>query len=165
MYNFNFERKRLIESLDFEISQNRENSIFVSLKNILLEQTSINKLNGAISRIVIDSLDFNLKVSGELINFESNFRNLSYKIKSKELKNLFKFLIENNFNTEFVGKAWDNCNANWYYFDCSLNIGKIKSKLSFGHNIVLHENLDNKSGLERGFIDKTTGEAIIGKIN
>ena len=55
MYNFNFERKRLIESLDFEISQNRENSIFVSLKNILLEQTSINKLNGAISRIVIDS--------------------------------------------------------------------------------------------------------------
>ena len=88
MYNFNFERKRLIESLDFEISQNRENSIFVSLKNILVEQTSINKLNGAISRIVIDSLDFNLKVSGELINFESNFRNLSKKIKSKELKNL-----------------------------------------------------------------------------
>ena len=37
-------------------------------------------------RIVIDSLDFNLKVSGELINFESNFRNLSNKIKSKELK-------------------------------------------------------------------------------
>jgi hypothetical protein len=59
-------------------------------KNILLEQTSINKLNGAISRIVIDSLDFNLKVSGELLNFESNFRNLSNKIKSKELKNLFK---------------------------------------------------------------------------
>ena len=85
MYNFNFERKRLIESLDFEISQNRKNSICIS-KNILLEQTSINKLNGAISRIVIDSLDFNLKVSGELLNFESNFRNLSNKIKSKELK-------------------------------------------------------------------------------
>ena len=101
MYNFNFERKRLIESLDFEISQNLENSIFVSLKNILLEQTSINKLNGAISRIVIDSLDFNLKVSGELINFESNFRNLSNKIKSKELKNLFKqsgFEIIEEFN-------------------------------------------------------------------
>ena len=49
MYNFNFERKRLIESLDFEISQNRKNSIFVSLKDILLEQTSINKLNGEVS--------------------------------------------------------------------------------------------------------------------
>lgn len=165
MYNFNLERRRLIEKIDFEISQNHVNTVFKGLKNIIIKQNSIYKLDGAITHIVIDSLDYNSVLSRDIINFESNFRNLSKKIKSVELKNLFKYLIENNFNTEFVGKAWGNCNADWYYFDCVLNIEKIKSKLFFSQNIVLHENLDNKSGLERGFIDKTTDEAILGKIN
>lgn len=163
MYNFNLERKNLIEKIEFEISQNQENDVFKILKDIIIKQNTIYKLNGAITHIVIDSLDYNSILSRDLINFESNFINLSNKIKSKELKNLFKYLIQNNFNTEFVGKAWDNCNADWYYFDCSLNIGKIKSLFCFSHNIILHENLDNKSGLERGFIDETTGEAILGK--
>jgi len=34
--------------------------------------------------------------------------------------------------------------------------------MSFGENIIDHQNLDNKSGLESGFIDKNTGEGIMG---
>lgn len=164
MYNFNLERRKLIEILDFELSQNLKNIVIKRLKDIIIKQNSIYKLDGSITQIAI-SLDYNSILSQKLINFESSFKNLSDKIKSNELKKLFNYLVENNFNTEFVGKAWNKSNADWYYFDCILNIGKIKSKLSFSHNIVFHENLDNKSGLERGFIDKTTGEAIMGKIN
>ncbi len=45
-----------------------------------------------------------------------------------------------------------------------MNLEKIRKRLLLSENIIIHENLDIKSGLERGFIDKITGEGVIGKV-
>lgn len=64
----------------------------------------------------------------------------------------------------FFGKAWGNCTNNWIYFDTCLDIEAMKEKFGLDDSMEVHENLDPRSGLERGFIDKVTGEGIMGKI-
>jgi len=45
-----------------------------------------------------------------------------------------------------------------------LDLKKIREKFAFGNNIIEHQNLDNRSGLESGFIDKNTEEGIMGNV-
>jgi hypothetical protein len=50
------------------------------------------------------------------------------------------------------------------YFDTILDFDRLRKKFKLMDNIVLHENLDPKSGTEKGFIDKRTGEGLMGKL-
>jgi hypothetical protein len=45
-----------------------------------------------------------------------------------------------------------------------LDVEKLWEKYQLGAHIVIHENLDPKSGTEKGFIDEQTGEGLMGKI-
>lgn len=65
----------------------------------------------------------------------------------------------------YFGKAWSGCINNWIYFDTVLDIEALKELFDLDSNFEVHENLDPKSGVERGFVDKTTGEGIMGKMN
>jgi hypothetical protein len=49
-------------------------------------------------------------------------------------------------------------------FDTILDFDRLRKKFKLMDNIVLHENLDPKSGTEKGFIDKRTGEGLMGKL-
>ncbi|WP_108424351.1 hypothetical protein [Flagellimonas amoyensis] len=62
------------------------------------------------------------------------------------------------------GLAWSNATAPWIYFDTVLDVEGLQSQFGLGENMEVHENLDPKSGLERGFVDQTTGEGLMGKI-
>lgn len=85
-------------------------------------------------------------------------------IVSYELKKLAKALIKENVKITFYGKAWSKVEANWIYFDTVLDIERIKSEFNFSENIVIHTNTDPKSGTESGFVDKTTGEGLMGRL-
>jgi hypothetical protein len=64
----------------------------------------------------------------------------------------------------YFGRAWTKQLADWIYFDTVLNVEKLWKKYQLGAHIVIHENLDPKSGTERGFIYEHTGEGLMGKI-
>ena len=86
------------------------------------------------------------------------------RIKSDSLREIAEYLIENGIQITFFGQAWSNTSADWIYFDTKLNINRLKRKFKLKDNIVIHENLDPKSGTEKGFIDKLTGEGLMGKL-
>lgn len=85
-------------------------------------------------------------------------------IKSDSLREITKHLIDNGNIVTFYGQAWSNTTANWIYFDLKLDLKRLKQKFTINDNIIIHENLDPKSGTERGFIDNKTGEGLMGKI-
>ena len=85
-------------------------------------------------------------------------------IESKEIKEMAKYLTKQGIAITFFGKAWSGCVNNWIYFDTILEIEELIEKFSLDSNISIHENLDPKSGKERGFIDNRTGEGIMGII-
>jgi alpha-N-acetylglucosamine transferase len=81
-------------------------------------------------------------------------------LKSDSLREI-KYLIKNgNFN---FGRG-QSTSADWIYFDTILDFDRLRKKFKLMDNIVLHENLDPKSGTEKGFIDKRTGEGLMGKL-
>ena len=85
-------------------------------------------------------------------------------IESPSIKEIAKYLFDKGTAITFFGKAWGGCTNNWIYFDTYLDIEKLRTEFNLSPHLELHENLDPKSGMERGFIDTTTGEAIMGKV-
>ena len=86
-------------------------------------------------------------------------------IKSDSLREIAEYLIENGIQITFFGHAWSNESADWIYFDTKLNLKRLKRKFKLKDNIVIHENLDPKSGTEIGLIDQFTGEGLMGKLD
>jgi hypothetical protein len=85
-------------------------------------------------------------------------------LKSDSLREIAKYLIKNGNRISFFGQAWSNTSADWIYFDTILDFDRLRKNFKLMDNIVLHENLDPKSGTEKGFIDKRTGEGLMGKL-
>ena len=83
-------------------------------------------------------------------------------IQSNQLQEVARYLVSENIPITFFGQAWSKPSAQWIYFDTSLDLEKLREKFKLDENIVKHENLDARSGTERGFIDKTTGEGLMG---
>jgi hypothetical protein len=63
------------------------------------------------------------------------------------------------------GQAWsDNCRE-WVYFNVVLNTDSLAKRLNLPACVVVHENLDPKSGTERGFYCETCKDGIMGRIS
>ena len=164
MRNFRKEKDKLLTDLNSEIKNNPKNEILKSLSRTLGSYESVFDLNGILSRIVVDCLDYELAIGEKLIEFEKYFSDYSNSIRSEELRSLAKKLIKENARITFYGKAWSENTSDWLYFDKVFDLKKMRKKFLLGENIIEHQNLDNKSGLESGFIDKKTNEGIIGKL-
>jgi hypothetical protein len=85
-------------------------------------------------------------------------------LKSDTLREIAKYLLDNGHLITFFGQAWSNVSADWIYFDTKLDLQRLKRKFSLNDDIVIHKNLDPKSGTESGFIDNRTGEGLMGKL-
>lgn len=75
---------------------------------------------------------------------------LDLELKSKGIKETYR------------GQAWsENCRE-WVYYDCVLDIEKIRERYKFPAFIESHINDDIKSGMEAGFECDLCKDAIIG---
>ena len=164
MRNFSTEKDHLLSDLNSEIKNNPKNETLKSLRRMLESYEYISDLNGILTNIVIDCLGFEFEIGQKLIEFEKYFSDYSNAIRSPELRRLAKELINENTQITFYGKAWSENTADWIYFDKVLDLKKIRRIFEFGTNIIDHQNLDNRSGIESGFIDTNTSEGIMGKV-
>ena len=165
LFNGKEESDKFLSSLDNEIVKNPKNQTYKALQGYMQSLNLQRNLSGVLSRTVVDSLDYKFKIGERIIEFDKYFSDPSNSIISTDLKELAKYLIKRNYKITYWGKAWSENNADWIYFDKKLDLKKLRTKMEFGDNIVEHKNLDNKSGLESGFIDQNTGEGIMGKLN
>ena len=65
----------------------------------------------------------------------------------------------------FRGQAWsDNCRE-WVYFDVVLDVASLRKRFAFDPAVSVHENLDPRSGTERGFVCTRCHDAVVGQID
>ena len=121
-------------------------------------------MDGELSSLVIDELDNKIRVREKIIDFEYYFREKTNLIKSDSLRNIAKNLKNKEIDITYFGRAWTKQLADWIYFNTVLDVENLWKKYQPGAHIVIHENLDPKSGTEKGFIDEQTGEGLMGKI-
>ncbi len=60
--------------------------------------------------------------------------------------------------------AWTNNCREWVYFDAVLDTTSLATRLNLPPCVKVHENLDDRSGLERGFVCEDCKDAIMGLI-
>lgn len=60
------------------------------------------------------------------------------------------------------GQVWTKNCREWAYFDCYLDIEKLRQRFHLPDFIKHHTNDDMKSGLEEGFVCELCNDAIMG---
>jgi hypothetical protein len=83
----------------------------------------------------------------------------------EHLAKLERELIENDLKETFRGQAWsDNCRE-WVYYDVVLDVDCIRSRLALEPFVSVHENTDERSGTERGFICGMCKDGVMGRLS
>ncbi len=82
----------------------------------------------------------------------------------EHLEEIEKELILAGHRETYRGKPWSKNCREWAYFDVELVIEKLKERFELNSHVEIHENLDPKSGLERGVVCRNCHDAIMGKI-
>jgi len=82
----------------------------------------------------------------------------------RHLAQLEKELRVADFKETFRGRAWTNNCREWVYFDAVFDIEALLSRMNFDPCVIVHENLDPKSGTERGFVCSQCLDGVMGLI-
>ncbi len=164
MRDFETEKLNLIQYIEIEREIAQSDAILIKIKGLLESINTHSDLDGELSSLVIDELDNKIRVGEKIIDFEYYFRDKTNLIKSDSLRNIAKSLKNKGIDITYFGRTWTKQLADWIYFDTVLDVEKLRNQYQLGAHIVIHENLDPKSGTEKGLIDKQTGEGLMGKI-
>lgn len=80
----------------------------------------------------------------------------------KHLAELENELKSKSIKETYRGQPWsDNCRE-WVYFDCVLDVEKIKSRYNFTPCVTISRNDDQRSGRELGFYCEQCRDAVMG---
>ncbi len=99
------------------------------------------------------------------MRFDPTSKEKIRQLESEKIRAMADFFYSQRIPVTYFGKAWSGCTNNWIYFDTILDLEGLKKDFQLDANFEIHENLDPKSGMERGFIDKRTGEGVMGKVS
>lgn len=62
------------------------------------------------------------------------------------------------------GTPWSQNCREWVYFDVRLDVEALQRRFAFPPCVVVHENTDPRSGLEKGFVCEECHDAVIGLV-
>ena len=164
MRDFETEKHKLIRDLEIEIRTAQYGRILEKIKGMMGSLQDHSDLDGALSDLVRNELDSRIQLGEKIIDFENYFRDKTNLIESDPLRKIAKSLKNKGIDITFFGFAWTKQRANWIYFDTVLNVEELRNRFNLGDHIVIHKNLDPKSGTEKGLLDKKTGEGLMGKL-
>ena len=74
-------------------------------------------------------------------------------------------LHKTGYKETYRGQPWTHNCREWVYFDVVFDIEKLKEKFNLSPHIKLHENLDPKSGIERGIVCTSCHDGIMGRLS
>jgi len=83
----------------------------------------------------------------------------------EHLARLEKALIESGATVTSRGQAWTRNCREWVYFDVVLDTQALQKRFSFPSCVEVHENKDQKTGLERGFLCTACHDGVMGRVS
>ncbi len=80
------------------------------------------------------------------------------------LAELEQALLDSGARETARGQVWtENCRE-WVYFDVVLDLDAISARYALGPEVKVHENIDPRSGLERGLVCSVCSDAVMGRV-
>ena len=165
MKNFETEKYNLINAIKVETGKFLFMETLEKLKSLLTSLDLHSEFDGTLSKLVLEAQNISSKTKEKVIDFENYFGDKTNLIKSDALRQVAKDLKDTGIAINYFGKAWSKQPVNWIYFDTVLDVKQLRTTYSLRSTIIDQENLDPRSGTERGFIDTQTGEGVMGKLN
>jgi hypothetical protein len=83
----------------------------------------------------------------------------------QHLRALEAELVAAGVKETYRGASWTTNCREWVYFDVILDTSALISRMCFPPCVKVHENLDPKSGTERGFVCTECDNAIMGVLS
>jgi hypothetical protein len=80
----------------------------------------------------------------------------------EHLAPLEKYILDSGLKETSRGQAWSSNCREWVYFDVVLDTPTLQERFAFPECVEIHENLDPKSGTERGFYCKQCHDGVMG---
>jgi hypothetical protein len=62
------------------------------------------------------------------------------------------------------GTPWSQNCREWVYFDIRLDVEALRKRFGLPSCVVVHENTDERSGLEKGFVCEECHDAVMGLV-
>lgn len=163
MKQFQEEKAKLLQALAYESNQ-PQNNILQQLKDKVQSLQTHADFDREFRLLVREAKGLSPSLHVALHDFERYFRDPINWLQSPMLREVATYLVSQNVPITFYGRSWTKQTSDWLYFDTVLDLEALKKQFQWGDYIQIHENLDPKSGTERGIIDTQTGEGIIGRL-
>ena len=80
------------------------------------------------------------------------------------LRSLEHALQEAGIRETYRGMPWSHNCREWVYFAVRLDIDALRQRFAFPPGVIVHENTDPRSGLEKGFVCEQCHNAVIGLV-
>ncbi len=64
----------------------------------------------------------------------------------------------------YRGTPWSQNCREWVYVDVRLDVDALRQRSAIPSCVVVHENTDERSGLEKGFVCEACHDAVIGLV-
>lgn len=82
----------------------------------------------------------------------------------KHLTDIEQALLDAGIKETFRGTPWSQNCREWVYFDVVLDVSALKLHFDIPDCVEIHENTDQRSGIERGMVCTECQDAIMGNI-
>lgn len=164
MKQFQDEKAKLLQALA-HVSNQPQNNILQQLIDKVQSLQTHADFNRDFRLLVQEAKGLSPSLHSALIDFERYFRDPINWIQSPMLREVAIYLVSQHVPITFYGRTWTKQTADWLYVDTVLDLESLQKQFHWGDHIQIHENLDPKSGTERGIIDTQTGEGIIGRLD
>lgn len=63
------------------------------------------------------------------------------------------------------GQLWSKNCREWVYFNVVLDVAALQKRFAFDPCVTVHENLDPRSGTERGFYCSSCHDGVMGRLD
>ena len=73
-------------------------------------------------------------------------------------------LLASGARETYRGRPWSKNCREWVYFDVQMNLESVAKRFALTPPVETHENLDPRSGTERGFVCAACHHAIMGRL-
>ena len=73
-------------------------------------------------------------------------------------------LLESGARVTFRGQPWSRNCREWVYFDVQIELDSVAKRFALNYPVEPHQNLDPRSGTERGFVCAVCHDAVMGRL-
>jgi hypothetical protein len=80
----------------------------------------------------------------------------------EHLRPVGEYLRSRGARVSYAGQAWSDQCRYWVYFATVLDVDDLRKRFSLPESVVVHENLDERSGTERGLVCEVDRDAVMG---